>query len=66
MAAMKNDEAVGTSENFSFEEALNNAINALPPRSADIEFVTVMEIKAEVGGFVGARRIHVRVKREPL
>lgn len=57
-------EAVGTSEKFSFEEALENAIRALPKGAADISIVKVVEIKAEIGGIVGAHRISVRVGRE--
>ena len=60
MATNKIHEAVGVSERFSFEEAFDNAIKALPYGGSDIKFVRVLEITAEVGGFANAHTLRVR------
>ena len=58
-------EATGRANNFSFEEALVDAIGNLPPLpGADqLDTVQVVDIRAEFGGFVGTRTLIVKIRR---
>ncbi|HEY0070325.1 MAG TPA: hypothetical protein VGE04_10190 [Chloroflexia bacterium] len=58
-------EATGRGNNFSFEEALVDAIGNRPPLGgADrLDTVKVVDIRAEFGGFVGTRTLIVKIRR---
>jgi len=63
----KKTEAIGYSLSFSFEEALRNAVESLPPLpevpTDPTERIKVMEMGVERGGIAGFNRIFVRVLR---
>lgn len=59
----QDDESVGISNTFSFEEALRDVINALHKKPSDFERV---KVAAEIGGFANVQQISVRVGRESL
>jgi hypothetical protein len=61
------DEAVGLSANLSFDEALRDALQKLPPWDSpirdDMAVITVAEIGAWLGGIAGFHHLFVRVRR---
>jgi len=61
-------EATGYSENFSFDEAFRDAVNNLPPPDAqhpdELTTVTVTNVGALFGGFVGLNKMFVSIKAE--
>ncbi len=61
--------ATGSSESFSFDEAFENAIHALPEDTTPVypdkmTTVRVVEIYATFGGITGVAQMYVRVHRE--
>ena len=66
MTTKQDNEATGHSNDpYSFEEALREAIKALPPPPNPLfQRIKVVEIWVEIGGFVGANDLFVRVSRE--
>jgi hypothetical protein len=67
MTTKQDNEATGYSDHYSLEEALRNAIKALPqipsyPNS--LTRIKVVEIGVEIGGIAGFNRMLVRVGRE--
>lgn len=67
MTTEHDHEATGYSDRYSLEEALHNAIKALPPITGYPDMLTkikVVEIGVEMGGIVGINRMSVRIRRE--
>lgn len=56
--------SIGYSNIFSFDEAFRNAVQSLPTRDdiADkMEYITVKDIGAHIGGFAGIRQLFVKI-----
>ena len=67
MTTSHENEATGYSDRYSLEEAMHNAIKALPPITGYPDMLTiikVVEIGAEIGGIAGFNRMMVRIRRE--
>lgn len=58
------NEAVGTSDNLSFDEALRDALKKLPPQSNEApQKLTLEEIVYQAGDIAGRRHLSVRIRR---
>ena len=67
MTTKQDNEATGYSDRYSLEEALHEAIKALPQIPTYPNMLTrikVVEIGVEMGGIAGVNRMLVRIRRE--